>query len=959
MAPSPRKQALLPFHQTWHETDATTFDPASLPLSKIPRAWDRKAETTRTREGKEKKVWRRYTLRSQPGDTVLAEDDEPRELDARNRVVKKLRVGAEAMQSAAAKPKAKNRALVKGTRYDRRRSVLPRKKAVQGLSLENADNRGSTAELPLAEDESENESASETEADHGLQDMVARGSHQSGEVAEQGFSFTVEEAVISTVDTVILEEPCPANVAMPVRSSISHAEDGVFEAADISLHQDCAAVLDIPGDGSSKDHQLQSHSPADVCSGHTTADDARLKLNILQHTLVEELGTTGDFLLEHSIEVSRQPSVEQSHDSLTKEQALEDDIEVAADHHMEMDAEMMTVNLDLLTDMVQKETLLDIETPASPEIEMSEVDIDSDAAEVPINPTVPEAATNQEQHLVYVEDGEVGAEELSEAEPTLTEATLQLELLQEVVSAQPEENRRTSDMHDSTDRPNNTDAIPHSPIEFSDDIRISIESEGDLNEANGPMVNDITDGLTLGPTLATLEQPTRHLLQSFSPVSVETTPYDAAMDDATMTIALDDDTALLKDFLNRAAANKANKAANIIRRTSLQNRRDSDAVRTALASPRKVLEDKDPNSPSKYDNDVTLDLSQTLTLDIGLQPPSFPSGDQLETDDAEDTRSSRNSRRSTRIRTPRPYAATTQQLQTAKISVRRTDGNEHIVLKKSEAQKTSLLTQANTRKNKQGAFPVSLKLRKLASEAAMASTINDASAAEGRDPKKKNVRWDAQLAYFQDETTTLASVMEAAAEAESLATPDELSGSIPEPPAKSKSRPSKDKSSTPRARKVRNLGASNGTPGKGLLAPSSLLPAEVEEEKEEKEAAQKRKIPRASKAKKMPVSTNAPDAPLALTPAPLPLPIQEIESVSVEPAQPTVTKERKSRLATPKRLKLPQPIAAAPSDGKENQLARGIAAATPKKRLQMPQVVVPAMTPVVESGLPRRRGRRV
>ena len=68
-------------------------------------------------------------------------------------------------------------------------------------------------------------------------------------------------------------------------------------------------------------------------------------------------------------------------------------------------------------------------------------------------------------------------------------------------------------------------------------------------------------------------------------------------EDATMTFAFDDDTALLKNFLSRAAASKANKAENIARRESLQNRRDSDVVRHALASPRKVLEDKDPTRP--------------------------------------------------------------------------------------------------------------------------------------------------------------------------------------------------------------------------------------------------------------------------------------------------------------------------------------------------------------------------
>ena len=61
-----------------------------------------------------------------------------------------------------------------------------------------------------------------------------------------------------------------------------------------------------------------------------------------------------------------------------------------------------------------------------------------------------------------------------------------------------------------------------------------------------------------------------------------------------------DDTALLQAFLNRAAEGKNSRRISATKRESITNRRDSDAVRQALASPAKaeVLADLDPNSPS-------------------------------------------------------------------------------------------------------------------------------------------------------------------------------------------------------------------------------------------------------------------------------------------------------------------------------------------------------------------------
>ena len=456
-------------------------------------------------------------------------------------------------------------------------------------------------------------------------------------------------------------------------------------------------------------------------------------------------------------------------------------------------------------------------------------------------------------------------------------------------------------------------------------------------------MEDITDGLTLSftPAKAPSADPTPRKLHSPPPP-----PTQAGPEDPTMTIALDDDTALLKDFLNRAAASKAEKAAvTTHRRESLQNRRDSDVIRHALASPRKVLEEKDPNSPSKYDNELTLDLSQTLTLNMDSNALVSPTSEQADGDETAEEKSLRGSRRSSRTKKSRlPAPASAPVLaQASKIAIRRADGTEHVVLKKSDAQELATLTRANTRKNKQGAFGVTVRLMKLALDSASLPPLDDST-------KEliigKNIRWDEQLAYYQENPETVA-------EAESLATPDELGMPDPvsTPSAKPKSKISK--SSTPKIRRVRGLGTANGTPGKGLLAPASLLPEEVQEEKEAAQVPpQQLPKPKASKIKKIQIASTTAAAP-SPPPSNTKLPSLDIVPVGVEP-----TKERKSRLAAPKKVVLPQPAASLPAEGKENPQRNGIVGATPKKGIPAPKVIVPP-TVGMESGLPRRRGRKI
>lgn len=493
-----------------------------------------------------------------------------------------------------------------------------------------------------------------------------------------------------------------------------------------------------------------------------------------------------------------------------------------------------------------------------------------------------------------------------------------------------------------------------------------LASQPPTPKAAGNPMHDITAGLTLSLTPAKAsprEHTPKRLHSPPPPLRIESGP-----DDATMTIAIDDDTAILKSFLSRAAASKAERSANITRRESLENRRDSDIVRHALASPRKALEEKDPNSPSKTDSEVTLDLSGTPVLSPEMEESASPSLEEPE-EDATDAKTGRGSRRSARAkksRLPAP-ASTTQPQASNKIAIRRADGTDPVILKKTDAQELALITKNNTRKNKQGAFMVSLRLLKLQAEAILSpSTPLDDETPREPVPGRRGIRWDETLAYYQEHADTIAAQQ---AEAESLATPDELSlpasGAAPST-KKSKVKTPLDKTSTPKIRRVRGLGTANGTPGKGLLATGSLLPDAVAEEKITSQShplpqPPAKSIPKPKPTRKLPgPATPAPPKPAALDPAP----------VSVEPV-----KERRSRLATPKSVGLLKPRAGASAASsvekereKEKENARvGLSGATPRKGIPAPRVVAskssgagPAGVGVgVESGLPRRRGRKV
>lgn len=819
--------------------------------------------------------------------------------------------------------------------------------------------------------------------------------NDSDEVAEEGIDATdTSTHNISECDMIDLHEAEPALASIigddKRRSTFTFT---VEEAHDQNPEQDAAESIDPDVDQSSSTPKCelevenlcelstrQSASPETVDSTPVIIDEAFVseEADIPNPTTSEDAEPADTFIPDPVLEETTISSYPAPKPEEIEASRREDEVDTASSENENTELDQTQLLVDISPEGPIEATEQPIESEEPVPVPNGEQSIQCDGpSDAPADPLAkPDEIEDAEMSefsidLSIASPGKQQDQDEIEAEPTIdlpqgfNDASPQLDIqANNIEPANPTLENTIDDLQDQQDvveedGSNDVDERVETAVEDMEEETTKPTqeqplSQAALDEAASALMEDIADGLTLTPSLSVRTESVGRKLRSPSPPPRP----ESGLDDATATMHLDDDTALLKDFLTRAAASKANKVATIARRTSLQNRRDSDAVRQALASPRKVLEDKDPNSPSKYDNDATLDLSQTLTLNMDQQPPLSPSLEQVDNEGAEDGKAAKSSRRSTRTRKSRLPAPSsgTQQSQTPKnISVRRADGGEPIVLKKTEAQELGLLTRSNTRKNKQGALAVNLRLMKLKTEAASSSGQDDtASSIVEPQPGKKNVRWDETLAYYQEGTETLAYAL---AEAQSLAMPDELSVAITTP-SKKKAKESKDKKNeTPKVRRVRGLGAANGTPAKGLLATASMIPDGSKEEKDIV-AEKPQRAPKASKLKKMAIAPTSIDT-VPLSPAPgTQLPALEVAPVGIEPNTDTkATKDRKSRLATPRKVKLPQPASGGPNlpaEGKENlQQTLGIRGASPRKGLKLPEVVVP---PVVESGLPRRRG---
>jgi hypothetical protein len=205
-----------------------------------------------------------------------------------------------------------------------------------------------------------------------------------------------------------------------------------------------------------------------------------------------------------------------------------------------------------------------------------------------------------------------------------------------------------------------------------------------------------------------------------------------------------DDTALLQAFIRQAAQNKSTRRLSASKRESLSNRRDSDTVRQALATPAnpEILATLDPNSPSPKKSMALLEDPKLAGKDTAaVSSPKSGSGDAEVSQERTTRRSHRDKRRVERVA---PLAHT-------RISLR---GNtDPVILKRSEAQELATTTRANTRKNKGGSLMPTLRLSKLIVEEAPIETtqeIEEDTSEKVARPGVRNVKWDETLAYYQE-----------------------------------------------------------------------------------------------------------------------------------------------------------------------------------------------------------------
>ena len=212
--------------------------------------------------------------------------------------------------------------------------------------------------------------------------------------------------------------------------------------------------------------------------------------------------------------------------------------------------------------------------------------------------------------------------------------------------------------------------------------------------------------------------------------AIEATKKQATNEKMRSGTRFSDDTSMLKDFLNRAQARKA------LQKPTL-SAPDAPVTRhSPRRSPRKRHGPHagQASSPQKLQN----------IADRPGTPPGTPKTEALDSDEGDEVSAEPAScRRSTRTRLPAPSKAPPGA--PSFIPVRRADGTDPVVLQKSQAQELAVSTRANTRRNKGQSKPPLLALQDLATESA-----DVASTTKQRAERAKSVAWAERLASYQD-----------------------------------------------------------------------------------------------------------------------------------------------------------------------------------------------------------------
>ncbi|KAJ5168232.1 uncharacterized protein N7482_003826 [Penicillium canariense] len=230
-----------------------------------------------------------------------------------------------------------------------------------------------------------------------------------------------------------------------------------------------------------------------------------------------------------------------------------------------------------------------------------------------------------------------------------------------------------------------------------------------------------------------------------------------------------EDAELLNDFLSKAKAKRAAKAALVRSQESDAAEKSSspEALSDAeCATPRsrRALEDLDANSPSP------------VKVQISPSKGDFIPGDESREDttskdsqDEEPAPASPACRRSTRVKAPPANAPAVRNT----ISLRRAKGTEFVFLQRTEAQELSLVTRRNTKHNKGSSMMPKYALQAMAQEDSLTTDSDrpsqgqsqgrsDRKASSNRkatSPSRKSVTWNEErmVAYEGDLPTPASS----------------------------------------------------------------------------------------------------------------------------------------------------------------------------------------------------------
>lgn len=209
-----------------------------------------------------------------------------------------------------------------------------------------------------------------------------------------------------------------------------------------------------------------------------------------------------------------------------------------------------------------------------------------------------------------------------------------------------------------------------------------------------------------------------------------------------------EDALLLNDFLSKAKAKRAAKAAQTIDPTVQGSSPEDSPEECATPRSRRALGDIEINSPSPVKVQTVME-GDAIPGDEALD-------DVIRKDikDDETVSSSPACRRSTRVKAP-PADAPSRNT----ISLRRAKGTEFVFLQRTEAQELALATRRNTRKNKgNSVFPKhALQAMAEQNESSVTATADkprasDCNGTKSRQAGQKHVSWNEErLVEFEDE----------------------------------------------------------------------------------------------------------------------------------------------------------------------------------------------------------------